>query len=115
MPPNRSNPSNPEPRKQWGMMLFESLCVGITAIMVIFGVVLLGVCLYVQVIWPLTEWDMVNVHLGAYKPTIKFFLIVIFMAASLIGFWFLSGMAWNSVQERRRVSATPSSRHRMRK
>src|SRR5258708_3832579 len=114
MPPTRTNPSHPEPLKHWTMILFESLSFGITAIMVIFGAVLLGVCLYVQVIWPLTEWDMVNVHLGAYKPTIKFLLIVVFMAASLVGFWLISGMAWNSVQERKRMSSTSSSRPRVR-
>jgi hypothetical protein len=114
MPPTRTNPSNPDPLKHWSMILFESLSVGITAIMVVFGVALLGVCLYVQVIWPLTEWDMVNVHLGSYLPTVKFFLIVIFMAASLVGFWFISGLAWNSVQERRRLNSPPAPRPRSR-
>ena len=94
------------------MILFASLGFGITSILVIFGVVLLAVCLYVQVIWPLTEWDMVNIHLGSYKPTIEFFLIVIFITASLVGFWFLSGMAWNSIQERRRLSSQPATRLR---
>lgn len=115
MPPARPNPSQPAPIKHWSMILFESLSFGITAITVIFGVVLLAVCLYVQVIWPLTEWDLVNVHLGSYKPTIQFFLIVVFMAASVVGFWLVSGMAWNSIQERRRRSPAASARPRMRK
>ena len=90
------------------MVLYESLSVGITAILVLVGVALLAVGLYVLVIWPLTEWDLVNVHLGAYQPTLRFFLVVIFMVASLVGFWFISGVAWGSKPDRRRGMRTRS-------
>ncbi|MBZ5721482.1 MAG: hypothetical protein LAO03_13975 [Acidobacteriia bacterium] len=102
MPSAQTKPSNPEPLKHWTMIVFESLSVGITAILVIVGVALLAVGVYVQVIWPLTEWDLTDLHLGAYRPTVHFFLLVIFMVGSLVGFWFISGAAWGSKPERSR-------------
>jgi hypothetical protein len=102
MPPAKSKPSSQDPLKHWSMILFESLSVGITAILVIVGAALLAVGLYVQLIWPLTEWDMTDIHLGAYRPTVKFCLIVIFMVGSLVGFWFISGAAWGAKPERSR-------------
>jgi hypothetical protein len=92
LPPTQT--AKPDPLKHWAMILFESLSFGVLAILLVAGVVLLAVGIYVQLIWPLTEWSLVSVNLDSYRPLIDAALLSIFGFASGLGFWFVSGAAW---------------------
>jgi hypothetical protein len=48
--PSKRGPENPDRLKQWAMILFESLSVGVVAIVLVLAVVLLAVSVYVQVV-----------------------------------------------------------------
>ena len=76
------------------MVLFESFGFGMLAILITLSVVLLAVGIYVQVIWPLTDWDLVNVSLTPYGSLASTILLAIFAFGSGLGFWFVSGAAW---------------------
>jgi hypothetical protein len=76
------------------MILFESFSAGAMALFTTFCAVLILVGLYTYTIWPLTEWDLVNVHLGRYSTYITGALLSIFLVPSIVAFWFLSGAAW---------------------
>jgi hypothetical protein len=93
-PRSRQKPAKPDPLKEWAMILFESLGFGMLAILIALSVVLLAVGLYVQVIWPLTDWDLVNVSLEPYQSLVSTVLLSIFAFGSGLGFWFVSGAAW---------------------
>jgi hypothetical protein len=96
--------SEPGPLKQWAMIAFESLGAGALAIMLVFAAVLVVVGVYVQLIWPLTDWDMVGVSLEPYQSAIVMALVFVFIAGSAVGFWFVSGAAWQAQRQ------SPSSR-----
>ena len=98
------------------MIAFESLGAGALAIMLVFAAVLVVVGVYVQVVWPLTDWDMVGVSLEPYWTTIITVLVFVFIAGSAAGFWFVSGAAWQTqgrippargVAPKRPISRTP--------
>ena len=108
--------SEPGSLKHWAMSVFESLGVGALTIMLVFAAVLVIVGVYVQIVWPLTDWDMVSVSLEPYRSLITTVLVFIFMAASAAGFWLISGSAWRtlrrtppvrSVAPKRRISRAP--------
>ncbi|MBZ5706131.1 MAG: hypothetical protein LAN63_12315 [Acidobacteriia bacterium] len=96
--------SEPGPLKHWAMIVFESLGVGALAIMLVFAAVLVVVGVYVQVVWPLTDWNLVEVSLDPYRSAISTVFFFIFVAASALGFWFISGAAWKNQRP------TPSAR-----
>jgi len=84
------------------MVVFESLAVGVVAIILTLAVVLVAVGLYVQIVWPLTDWDLVSVDFGPYRPLFDTTLLMIFAFGSVLGFWFISGAAWKGEAPRRR-------------
>jgi H+/Cl- antiporter ClcA len=88
------------------MILFESFSAGAMALFIAFCAVLILVGLYTYTIWPLTEWDLVNVHMGRYSTYITGALLGIFLIPSIVSFWFLSGAAWSN---RRTPQPTPRS------
>ena len=93
MPPRRK-PEPPSPLQQWAMIAFESFGFGASAILIVMAVVLVVVGFYVQVVWPLTEWDMVDVSLDSWKPLMKAALLLIFFAGTAIGFSMVTGAAF---------------------
>ncbi len=108
--------SEPGSLKLWAMIAFESMGVGAVTLMLVFAAVLVVVGLYVQIVWPLTDWDMVGVSLEPYRSTIITALFFIFIAGSAAGFWCISGAAWKtqrptpparSVGPKRRISRVP--------
>lgn len=76
------------------MVLFESLGFGMLAVLITLSVVLLAVGIYVQIIWPLTDWDLTSVSLQPYESLASTLLLSIFAFGSGLGFWFVSGAAW---------------------
>jgi uncharacterized membrane protein (Fun14 family) len=64
------------------------------ALLITLATVLVAVGLYVQVIWPLTDWDLVSVNLEPYQSLVSTILLSIFAFGSGLGFWFVSGAAW---------------------
>lgn len=76
------------------MILFESLGFGMLAILLVLSAVLVGVGLYTQIIWPLTDWDLIDVSLDAYQPLVSTALLSVFVFGFGLGFYFVSGTAW---------------------
>jgi len=88
--------SEAHPLKHWAMIVFESLGVGALTIMLVFAALLVMVGAYVQIVWPLTDWSLVEVNLDPYRSTISAAFFLLFTAASALGFWFISGAAWKN-------------------
>ena len=89
------------------MIAFESFGFGASAILMVIAAVLVIVGFYVQVIWPLTDWDMVEVSFDAWKPAMKAALVLIFFAGTAVGFAMVTGAAFQKkkpVTPVRRVS-----------
>ena len=76
------------------MIAFESFGFGASAILIVIAAVLVVVGFYVQVIWPLTDWDMVDVSLEAWEPALQAVLLLIFFAATAVGFSMVTGAAF---------------------
>ena len=76
------------------MVLLESLGVGVLMVLLLMALVLLLTGVYVQVIWPLTNWDLVNVSLEKYESTIELVLVSVFCFGFFSGYYMISGAAW---------------------
>ena len=76
------------------MILFESLSFGMLAVFLVLAAVLLLVGVYAQIVWPLTDWDLVGFDLDTYLPLVNTALLAIFAFGSSLGFWFVSGSAF---------------------
>lgn len=63
--------------QQWAMVLFES--VGMMSVILVLARVQVAVGIFVQMIWPLTDWDLVMVMLEQYDSTVSAFLITVFV------------------------------------
>lgn len=116
MPRVQPKATEPGPLKHWAMIVFESLGVGALTIMLVFAAILVVVGVYVQIVWPLTDWSLVEVSLDPYRSAISAAFFFIFVAASALGFWFISGAAWKNqkatpparkVSPRPRISSLP--------
>lgn len=95
----------PDPTAQhWGMLLFESLSAGVMAIFAGFAAVTVIVGLYVILVWPLTFWDLSDLHLEQYSPWIRPVLWSVFGLGSFVGFLCFSGAAFRTA----RKAASPS-------
>jgi hypothetical protein len=84
--------------QEWVMVLFESIGVGILLVILLLAAVLVITGLYVQVVWPLTDWDMVNVSLEQYQSLIELVLVMVFSFGFFAGFYFISGSAWKKMK-----------------
>jgi len=97
--------AQPDPTGQhWGMLLFESLSAGVMAIFVGFAAVTVIVGLYVILVWPLTFWDLGNLHLERYSAWVRPALWSVFGLGSFVGFLCFSGVAFRT----KRKVAVPS-------
>ena len=76
------------------MIILESIGVGMMSVTLLLATVLLVVGIYVQVVWPLTDWDLVNVSLEPYNSTITAVLTGVFIGGTAAGYWCISGNAW---------------------
>lgn len=85
------------PWKEWAMVLFESAAVGMMAVVLLLAAVLIVVGIYVQVIWPLTDWDLVTVSLEPYNSAITAVLTGVFVGGFAAGYWCISGEAWKKL------------------
>lgn len=94
------------------MLLFESASAGVMAIFVGFMAVLLVVGIYVIVVWPLTFWDLADLHLERYGSWIKPVLLSVFGGGTLGGFLCFSGLAFGGHKPKAAVSG-PASPPRM--
>lgn len=87
------------------MLLFESAGVGMMSVILVLALVLLAVGIYVQLIWPLTDWDLVTVATQQYNSTVSALLTTIFVIGFFAGFWFISGAAWKRMKRPRPIFA----------
>jgi hypothetical protein len=78
------------------MLFFGSAGVGIVAVIVLLSAVLLVVGLYVQLVWPLTDWDLGNISLGDFNSLATTVMAGIFLGGFGAGFWCISGNAWKN-------------------
>jgi hypothetical protein len=86
-----------DPWKEWVMVLFESVAVGMMAVILLLAAVLLLIGLYVQLIYPLTNWDFVSVSLEQYSSAVTAILTGVFLAGFAVGYWYISGNAWKKM------------------
>jgi|SRR5215471_4739259 len=91
--------------KRWALLLLESAGVGMMSVILVLALVLLAVGIYVQLIWPLTDWDLVTVTPEQYHSTVSALLTTIFVIGFLAGFWFISGAAWKGMKRPRPIFA----------
>ena len=96
--------------QHWSMLLFESLSAGVMAIFVGFVGVLLVVGVYVMIVWPLTFWDLANLHLERYQSWAQTVLWSIFGGGTLAGYWCFSGQAFKNKSKTKVAARTASSR-----
>jgi hypothetical protein len=94
------------------MLLFESASAGVMAIFVGFLAVLLVVGVYVIVIWPLTFWDLADLHLEQYSSWIKPALWSVFGGGTLGGFLCFSGLAFGGHKSKGAVPVPAGTRIR---
>jgi len=99
-----------ETLKQLGMILFESMGVGVTLVLLVLAGVLLLVGVYVQVVWPLTGWDLVSVKFEDYESLATMFLTTVFIFGFFAGYWYISGSASKQIKTRVPQNALPRSR-----
>ena len=78
--------------QSFALLLFESVSAGIMAVFVGFVAVLAVVGVYVVLVWPLTFWDLGNLHLEQYSEWYHPALWSVFGAGTLFGFLCFSGV-----------------------
>lgn len=106
-------PVGPNPPGQhWAMLLFESASAGVMAIFVGFIAVLLVVGVYVILVWPLTFWDLGNLHLERFNSWVEPALWSVFGGGALAGFACFSGLAFGS-SKRKAAATSPVSAGKM--
>jgi hypothetical protein len=88
--------ASPDPWKEWGLLFFGSAGVGIVAVILLLSAVLLVVGLYVQLVWPLTDWDLGNISLGDFNSIATTVMAGIFLGGFGAGYWCISGGAWKN-------------------
>ena len=93
--------------QEWGLVLLESLGVGVMFVILLMAAVLFLTGVYVQVIWPLTDWDLVNVSLEQYQSSIELVLVTVFTFGFFAGYYFISGAAWKKIKPRQEAPRKP--------
>lgn len=95
--------------QHWAMLVFESASAGIMALFAGFIAVTVVVGIYVIVVWPLTFWDLGNLHLERYSSWVAPGLWSVFGGGTLAGFLCFSGLIFGSSKRRAvTVSAAPA-------
>lgn len=108
-PPRRPNPAS----QHWAMLLFESAGAGVLAIFLGFIAISTVVGFYVILIWPLTFWDLSNLHLERFNSWVEPALWSVFGGGTLAGFLCFSGLAFGGSKPKAAASV-PASTARMR-
>jgi hypothetical protein len=83
------------------MLMFESLSAGAIAMGIGIAAVLIVVCIYAVVVWPLTFWDLAGSGLDKYASWMDTVLWSVFAGGSLAGFWCFSGAAFKAQPKRK--------------
>ena len=91
--------------KRWAMLLLERAGLRITSVILVLVLVLVAVGIYVQLIWPLTDWDLATVTPVQHSSTVSALLTTIFVIGFFAGFWFISGAAWKRMKRPRPIFA----------
>jgi hypothetical protein len=89
--PPRRNPSPPETTRA-NMLLFAGFSGGIVALMLGFVGLLAIVGVYVLLVWPLTFWDLANLHLERYRAWTPIIVASVFGTGSLAGSCYFGGV-----------------------
>jgi hypothetical protein len=92
------------------MLVFESLSAGVMAIAVGCAAVLIIVCGYAVIVWPLTFWDLADLGLEKYGSWVNTILCSVFAGGSLAGYWCFSGEAFKNKPKGKAVA--PANRPR---
>lgn len=74
------------------MLLFAGFSSGVVALVVGFGVLLTVVGVYTIVVWPLTFWDLANLHLEKYSSWTATVVGSIFAGGWLAGMCYFGGV-----------------------
>jgi ABC-type sugar transport system permease subunit len=75
-------------------VLLYSMGIGTIAVAALLFLVLMVVCLYGQLVWSFTHWDLADVRLTPFKPLAYFLLAGTFIGGTCVGLWCFSGAAW---------------------
>jgi hypothetical protein len=95
-------PRQPDPTDEhWSMLMFESCSAGVMAVAAGLGAVLLVVCFYCVIVWPLTFWDLADLGLEKYGSLVDTVLWSVFAGGALAGYWCFSGAAFKSQTKRK--------------
>ena len=73
------------------MLFYASFSAGLMALLVGFIALIVFVGLYVIIVWPLTFWDLANLHLERYGSWTGTIVASVFAGGSLAGFSYFSG------------------------
>jgi hypothetical protein len=76
------------------MLIFESISAGFMAVVAGLVAVMIVVCVYVMVVWPLTFWDLGGLDLERYASWATTVLWSVFAGGTLAGYWCFSGAAF---------------------
>ena len=93
------------------MLLFAGFSGGVLALVAAFGALLALVGVYVIVVWPLTFWDLANLHLEKYTSWTPTIVASVFATGSLVGLCYF-GRAESRPKEKTTASARPAARFR---
>ncbi|MGB8061309.1 MAG: hypothetical protein WCF26_05400 [Candidatus Sulfotelmatobacter sp.] len=88
------------------MLFYASFSAGLMALLGGFVALMSLVGFYVIIVWPLTFWDLANLHLERYSSLTGTIVASVFAGGSLAGFWYFSG-ATLPFKRKASVSTTP--------
>lgn len=93
------------------MLFFAGFSTGILALFAGFFAAIVIVGVYVGFVWPLTFWDLANLHLERFSSWTSTIVGSVFVGGFLAGCWAFSGAAFKGKPKTGgSVSATPSHR-----
>ena len=92
--PSSSQGKNSGAIDHWSIVLLYSMGIGTIAVAALLFLVLMVVCLYGQLVWSFTHWDLADVRLTPFKPLAYFLLAGTFIGGTCVGLWCFSGAAW---------------------
>lgn len=89
----------------WSIVLFYSMGVGTLTVAVLLFAVLMAVCLFAQVIWTFTPFDMAGVSLAPFRSFAYFVVAGTFVGGTCAGLWCFSGAVWKNAKPGRSSSS----------
>jgi hypothetical protein len=79
--------------------------IGTLAVAVLLFTVLMAVCLFVQIIWTFTPFDMAGVSLAPFRSFAYFVVGGTFVGGTCAGLWCFSGAVWKNAKPGRSNSS----------